>query len=128
MQQRGVPPALVDKMRRGGALTLGEVFDLSRRGVPDSYIVRAIQEGEVRYTLGRGEMKRLRAARVDRTIVDALKEASDVSAIQQEPGPHVYSSLSPYPETYDFGPYPGFYTYPYQPGFAFGGSRWRHGP
>src|SRR3954470_18030955 len=72
IRQRGVSPAVVNKMEDGRVLHPGDVIELTRRGVPDNFIIRQIDDAGVDYVLNRNDMKRLQDARVNRRVVDAL--------------------------------------------------------
>jgi hypothetical protein len=127
IRQHGVSPAVVNKMEDGRVLHPGDVIELSRRGVPDSFIIRQIDDAGVDYVLNRSDIKRLQDARVSRRVMDALLAASDDFASHYAPSGnvHVYG----YPYDYYYGPYYGGYSpyyYPYG-GFSVsvgGGHYW----
>ena len=127
IRQRGVAPAVVGKMSDGQVLTPSDVIELTRRGVPDSFILRQIDDAGVDYVLNRNDIKRLQAARVSRAVMDALIAGSDDFARHYGPSTRarVYAG-DPYDDYYFgpyfsgpyyggpyYGPYPSSYPYPY---------------
>lgn len=127
IRQRGVAPAVVNKMEDGRVLHPGDVVELTRRGVPDNFIIRQIDDAGVDYVLNRNDMKRLQDARVSRRVVDALVAASDEFASQYAPSGHV-SGFATYPYYgYGYAPYYGAYPYYYPYGgmsVEIGGGRY----
>jgi len=115
IRQRGVAPAVVNKMEDGRVLHPGDVIELTRRGVPDNFIIRQIDDAGVDYVLNRSDMKLLQNARVSRAVVDALIAASDDFAARYAPPGRVqaYATYPYYGYGYApyYGPYP--YAYPY---------------
>src|SRR5579862_6203313 len=71
MRQRGVSPVVVGKMAEGHVLTPPDIIELTRRGVPDDFIIRQIDDAGVDYVLSRSDFKRLQEARVSRPVMDA---------------------------------------------------------
>jgi len=112
IRQHGVSPAVVGKMETGHTLTPRDVIELTRRGVPDDFIIRQIDDAGVDYILNRDDVKRLQAARVSRPVMDALFAASDDFASQyaRDRQPGVYGAY-PYPYYGPYGPYPYYYPY-----------------
>ena len=105
IRQQGVPPAIVGKMERGHVLKPAEVIELARRGVPDTLILRQINDAGLDYVLGKNDLASLRAARISQPVIDALEAESDRFARNYAPGfgPHY---VSPYDdETYGSDPY-----------------------
>jgi hypothetical protein len=130
MRQRRVSPAVIGKMQEGHVLTPADVIELTRRGVPDDFIVRQIGDAGVDYVLSRTDFKMLQNARVSRPVMDALIAASEDFASQHNPGrPRVYAGY-PYNDYYDGPypyPYPYYYPYPYGVSVEVGGGRdWGH--
>ncbi|MEI9893248.1 MAG: hypothetical protein WDN28_04920 [Chthoniobacter sp.] len=107
IRQRGVSPVVVGKIEQGRVLTPPDVIELTRRGVPDSFILRQIEDAGVDYILNRDDVKKLQAAHVSRPVMDALFAASDDFASRYGPPgrARVYGSFAPYP--YGGGPYYG---------------------
>lgn len=124
IRQHGVSPRVAGKMQDGLVLTPGDVIELTRRGVPDDFIIRQIDDAGVDYVLNRDDVKRLKAARVSRPVMDALFAASDDFAGSYGPGrPRAYAGYYP---AYDYyGPY--YNPYPFYPyggvSLEFGGGR-----
>lgn len=133
IRQRGVSPAVVNKMEDGRVLHPGDVIELTRRGVPDNFIIREIEDAGVDYVLNRDDLKRLKDARVSRAVVGALLAASDEFARNYAPGGRVHA-YAPYPYGYYYGQYgygadPYFYPYPYDGSVSIelgGGRYWGH--
>ena len=113
----GVSPRVYAKIQDGHALTPEDVIELTRRRVPDPYILRQIDDAGVDYVLTLDDHKRLERAHVSRAVIDALATAStEFSGQYSRPHHHVYVGVSPYPyyDPYDYyGPYPYPYAYPY---------------
>jgi len=105
IRQKGVAPAIVDKMERGDVLKPAEVIELTRRGVPDPLIIRQIDDTGLDYILSKEDVVRVRAARVSPAVLDALVVESDRFARNYAPGfgPHY---VSPYDDViYGSDPY-----------------------
>ena len=114
IRQHGVAPALVGKMEKGRVLTPQDVIELTRRGVPDNFIIRQIQETGVDYILNRNDVKVLQKAKVSPAVLDALQGASDDFASQYVGPTRMMSSAtySGYPY-YNYYPAYPYYSYPY---------------
>lgn len=105
VRQHSVPPAIVGKMEHGHVLTLNEVVELTRRGVPDRLIIRQIDNTGLDYTLSKDDVARLRKAGVAPAVIDALLVESERFARNYVAGfgPHY---VSPYDDvTYGSDPY-----------------------
>jgi hypothetical protein len=113
IRQHGVAPAIVGKMEDGRVLTPSEVIELTRRGVPDDFIIRQIDDAGVDYVLNRNDVKKLRSAHVSQPVIDALQAQSDEFASHySSPGHvHAYAAYPPYPYDYYYGGYPYYYPY-----------------
>jgi hypothetical protein len=72
----GVSPRLYTKMEDGRELRPEDVIELTRRRVPERYILRQIDDAGVDYVLSRDDYKRLKNARVSPAVIDALVVAS----------------------------------------------------
>jgi hypothetical protein len=134
IRQHGVSPIVVGKMQKGDILTPQDVIQLSRRGVPDEFIIRQIQDAGVDYVLGKDDLKKLAAAHVSKDVAVALIMASDEFARDHSPNyhPRVSVGYGVY-DPYDFSaPYPPYaypdYAYPYYGGAVYygGGGYWHH--
>lgn len=123
----GVSPRVYTKMADGHELRPEDVIELTRRRVPDRYILRQIDDAGVDYVLSKQDYRRLKSARVSPAVIDALVEAStDFSARYAAPSRRAYF-YSPY--YYDD---PFFYgdPYPYwggSVGIGFSSGRYWHG-
>ena len=108
VRQHNVPPAITSKMEHGHVLTLNEVVELTRRGVPDRLIIRQIDNTGLDYTLAKDDVARLRKAGVGPAVIDALVVESERFARNYAPGfgPHY---VSPYDEV-SYGPDPYRFT------------------
>ncbi len=99
----GVSPRLYSKMEAGRILTPEDVIELTRRHVPERYIMRQIDDVGVDYALNPEDHKRLERARVSPAVIDALQAASDeFSGRYASPHHRVYLT-DPY--SYDYDPY-----------------------
>ncbi|MCE9612120.1 MAG: hypothetical protein K8R23_18130 [Chthoniobacter sp.] len=108
VRQHHVAPEIMSKMERGHVLTLAEVTELTRRGVPDRLIIRQIDNTGLDYTLAKDDVVRLRKAGVAPAVIDALMVESDRFARNYVAGfgPHY---VSPYDDV-TYGPDPYRYT------------------
>jgi hypothetical protein len=111
IRQHGVSPVVVNKMEDGRVLHPGDVIELTRRGVPDSFIIRQIDDTGVDYVLNRNDVKRMQEAHVSHRVMDALIVASEDFAGHYAPGGHVHAYAA-YPSDY-YEPYYGYSTYFY---------------
>lgn len=95
VRQRNVPPDIMAKMEGGEVLTLAEIMDVTRRGVPERLILRQIDNTGIDYTLAKDDVARLRKAGVAPSVIDALLVESERFARNYSPGfgPHF---VSPY--------------------------------
>ncbi|MEP6668025.1 MAG: hypothetical protein ABJF10_02665 [Chthoniobacter sp.] len=122
IRQRGVSSAVVGKLQNGRVLSPGDVIELTRRGVSDTFILRQIDDAGVDYVLNRDDVKKLKAAHVSRPVMDALYAASDDFADRYSGASRVraYGTFTAYPyNDYYYGGYP--YAYPYPYGYPYGG-------
>ena len=93
------------KMEHGHVLTLAEVIDVTRRGVPERLILRQIDNTGLDYTLAKDDVARLTKAKVAPAIIDALLVEAERFARNYAPGfgPHF---VSPYDDViYGSDPY-----------------------
>jgi hypothetical protein len=127
IQHSGASPRLVGKMETGRVLTPEDVIELTRRSVPERFILRQIEDIGVDYVLSPEDFKKLQHARISPEVLDALVAASDeFSRRYAAPRYEVYPA-DPYYDDY-YGPR-------YRPrvggsigiGISSGGPhRWRH--
>jgi len=113
VSSRGVSPRLVAKLDRGGPLALEEVIELSRRRVPETWIIRQLDDHGVASLVTRSDVSRLRRARIHPAVIDAVLRASDQFA-----APYRYGNGSGF--DYYGSPYNGFYD-PWAFNRGFGG-------
>jgi hypothetical protein len=112
IRQHGVSPVVVGKMEGGHVLSPGDVIELTRRRVPDNFIIRQIEDTGVDYVLNRNDVKRLRDAHVSRPVMDALIAASDDFASRYGSSAHTqFYAGYPYDPYPYYGPYPSYYPY-----------------
>ena len=105
VRQHNVPPDIMGKMEHGLALTLAEVIDVTRRGVPERLILRQIDNTGLDYTLAKDDVARLTKAKVAPAVIDALLVGAERFARNYAPGfgPHF---VSPYDDViYGSDPY-----------------------
>lgn len=105
VRQHNVPPAIVEKMKTDQVLTLKEVVELTRLGVPERLIIRQIDGTGLDYTISKDDVARLTKAGVAPSVIDALVVESDRFARNYVPGfgPHY---VSPYDDViYGSDPY-----------------------
>jgi len=134
IRQTGVSPVLVGKFQESKVLTPQDVIALTRRHVPDEFIIRQIQDAGVDYVLGKDDLKRLAAAHVSKDVAVALIMASDDFAREHSPDYHSHVSIGyGVYDPYDFSaPYPPYAYpdyYPYYGGAVYyggGGGYWHH--
>ena len=126
MRQHGVSPAVLGKMEEGHVLSPSDIIELTRRHVPDDFIIRQIDDAGVDYVLSRSDFKKLQAARVNRPVMDALIAASEDFASRY--GPPAHQAYAAYPHNdYYYGPAPYYYPYPYGVSVEVDGGRyWDH--
>jgi hypothetical protein len=122
----GVSQRVYTKMEDGRELTPEDVIELTRRGVPDRFILRQIDEEGVDYVLTPEDEKRLEKARVSPPVMDALRRASDdFSSRYAAPRHSVYIDEPAVPYHYDDGYY-GADPYPIHGSIGIGISSPRH--
>jgi hypothetical protein len=102
IHQSGVSPRVFAKMEQGRVLSPDDVIELTRRHVPDRYIVRQLEDAGVDYVLSPEDYQRLQKARVSPEVLEALVAASDEFASRYtSPRAHVYVA-DPYYDDYYF--------------------------
>jgi hypothetical protein len=125
-----VPPDVYDKMLYGDPLSLDDIITLSQREVPPGLVIHYLQELDIVYYLRKQDVKRLRSAGVDESVIAYMLS----TAPEPGPGPYVggyYGAPGPYPYPYaPYGPYPyGYYGGPVVVvgGYGWGRGGWGHG-
>lgn len=128
IQRSGVSPRIVSKMEAGRVLTPEDVIELTRRRVPNNYILRQIEDAGVDYLLSPEDYQRLQKARVAPEVLDALLAASDDFAARYAAPVYRPRVVDPYYDDAYYAPHP----HPYVSGSAGIGfssarhGRWRH--
>lgn len=102
LAQHHVSPAVVDKMQHNEELSQGDVVELSKRGLPDPFIIRYMKSTYAVYQLTSSDVAYLVRAGVSRGVVDYM--LATPSYYGPPRGPYWY-------DTYPYGPYP-LYDYP----------------
>ena len=111
LTQHGVSGPLFEKMRHGEPLDLGEIIELSQKGLPTRFILDYVHDTHFVYHLKPEDLRELRGAGVAREIVDYLEATPGMYAPRIGPYPY-----GPYPDgPYPYGPYEYGYGY-YGPG------------
>jgi hypothetical protein len=102
VRQRGVSADVARKLDRGEPVTPADVIELTRRGVPDAWITRQIEDHDVDSVITRSDIVALRRAGVRSAVVEAMSKASDRFA-----GGRYYAGS--WDSWYYDDPYMGFY-------------------
>ena len=89
------------KLERGTPLTPPDIITLSRRGVPDRFVLRHLEDNGVNYLVNRADITRMRKAGVSAAVIDELIEQCERFArLYSEPPVDVTADLwwadSPY--------------------------------
>ncbi len=71
IRQSGAPRVVVSKIERGDPITPSEIITLSRR-VPDSFLIRYLEDDGVDYIVNRADVLRMRAAGVRARVIDTV--------------------------------------------------------
>ncbi len=72
---RGVSPAVMSKLDRGRALAPADVIELTRRGVPDAWIIRQLEDHDVDSLVSKSDLAALRRAGVRPAVIDSVLNA-----------------------------------------------------
>jgi hypothetical protein len=115
-----VSEVVSDKMVHGEPLAVADFIELSKRGVPDGFVIRYLRSTYAVYNLTTAQVLRLRRGGVSDDVIDYLLQTPRMF------GPRYY----PYDPYFGIGPYYPYY-YPYgfygYPGFFYGsGYRYRY--
>jgi uncharacterized membrane protein YgcG len=124
LQAHGVSANLYDKMLYGDPLSLADVIELSRRGVPPGLIVHYMDETGAVYRLRKADVNRLRAAGVSDEVISWMLSNGSYGY----PG-YAYPNYYPYGYGYsgwDYPYYPYYDDWPYYWG-GYGGWGWGRG-
>jgi hypothetical protein len=87
IQSRGVRPELVTRLQHNRPLTPPEVITLSRRGVPDPWILRYLHANGVDILVTPADMRAMRRAGVSVPVCDAVYAESAIFAGLYTAGP-----------------------------------------
>ena len=77
LRSAGIPPYTMAKLERGRPLTPSEIISLHSRGIPESYLLRHIDDHEVDYLVTRTDLTRMRKAGVSTAVIDAVIAESE---------------------------------------------------
>jgi hypothetical protein len=77
LQSRNVPPPVLRKLERGDSLTPPEIVSLSKRGVPDRFTIRHLEDNGVDYLVTRNDIVRMRNSGVSAVVIDVLLAECD---------------------------------------------------
>ncbi len=116
----GVPEPTLNKLSARGALTPEDIIVLTRRGVDDAVVIRQLEVVGVDYAVLPEDLKKLRAAKVSRTVISALVAAGDRWRWQR-----VAMAQRFYYYDSDWGYYPSYIGGPYS-SISFGYLGGRH--
>ncbi len=102
LAQHGVGGYLYDKMKHGDPLELGDIIELSRRGLPTRFIVEYLRDTHFIYRLKPEDVQRLRSAGVAQNIIEYMLATPGMFGPRIGPpyGPGPYG-----PGPYGYGPY-----------------------
>ena len=103
LAQHHVPAPVVDKMLHNGQLALPDITELSRRGLPDRFILNYLKSTYAVYTLNSSDVTQLIHDGVSRPVVDYLLSTPALYGPQRYPYPYDYPGFG-------YGPYP-YYDY-----------------
>ena len=119
IRQRGLRPELLAKLERRRALEPEDLIELKRAGVADEQVVKHLNDVGVSYVATRGDVMRLRKARVSARVIDSLLRASERFAARE--------SYQPYDDGWYFGdPWAPYFYGGWQVGYGYSGHG-RHG-
>ncbi len=85
--QYGTDVGVLDKLERGARLSLADLGELGRRGVPDDVILAHLKRRDDVYRLTTGEVVQLREAGVTNGVIDYLLASPEQVARR---GPRIY--------------------------------------
>jgi len=114
--EHNVSPETFDRMRYNEPLTVPDIIELSKRGVPVPFIIHYLRRTETSYPLSPSDITELKNAGVSPDVVNYLLATPSIYSPQRYPYPY-------YPPPYSYGPY--YYDYP--PVIVSGPyDRWHH--
>ena len=122
--QHKVSPAVYDRMVHGDILTLSDIIELSRRGVPSSLIIRYLDSTRAIYALDKPALARLNQEKVCKEVIDYLLQTPVMFGARYYSRPGYYGGpVYPYDAYYPCYPYP-YYPTVYGSSVIVVGSRW----
>ena len=77
IRQSGAPRNVVQKIERGDSISPSDIIALSRSGVPDSLIIRYLEDDGVDYLVTRADVLSMRRAGVRAQVIDTLVTEGD---------------------------------------------------
>jgi hypothetical protein len=109
VENRGISPAIYDKMVHGDDLSVSDIMILSRAGVNSGIILRYIRDHGTVYYLTAADVKNMQKAGVDSSVIDYMLQTARGGWWGAGPYPYFYGGYDPYfyGDPYFFGP--GFY-------------------
>ena len=128
LQSHHVSPGLYTRMVDDDPLSLGDIIELSQKGVPADFIIHYIWDTRAVYRLSSNDVARLRKAGVSQRVIDYLLSVPRGYA---QPYSYPYPSGAYYP--YPYYPYPYGYGPTvivgggYYGGGSYGGGYYRRG-
>jgi hypothetical protein len=108
LRTTGIPASTLAKLDRGKSITPQEIITLRARGVPDSYVLRHLDDHGVDYLVSRSDVMRMRRAGVSIAVIDAvIAESEEFAHRYTRPTVTVYDDPL-YSDAWYFDPvYPG---------------------
>ena len=108
LDQHHVSASLYERMSHRDPLEISDIIELSRRQVPNRFIVHYLDSTDTTFRLSKGEISQLRKAGVSSEVIDYLLDTAPV-----------YSRRP----SYYYSAYPAYGPYPYYPGdYYYGGG------
>jgi hypothetical protein len=110
LQQHNVSPALYDRMAHGVPLAVPDMIELTKKGLPASFIIHYLRSTEASYLLTSKDVSELKKGGVSLDVINYLLATPSIYGPRRYPyyPPPYYSS--PYPPPYPYDPY--YYGYP----------------
>ncbi len=104
LERHSVSPALTARMSHGEPLAVPDIIELSRKGLPASFIIHYLRSTQAPYSLKVDDVTQLKNAGVSPDVINYLLAT-----------PAAYSPPNPYPPP--FPPDPYYYSNPFVPGY-----------
>ena len=119
VEDRGVSPAIYDKMVHGDPLSIHDIIALSHADVNSGIILRYLRDHDITYFISAADVKHMERAGVDQSVIDYI--LLNARGCWWSPGPYPFFGAEAYSSKHGF--YSGYFS-----GFYFGGSGWGHHP